>query len=84
VRVLVATEADEAVLRVQDDGPGLTSVDRQRAFEPYYRGVGGGAGLGLTIAREIITTHQGRIWLRDRAAGGAEAGFSLALSSPAR
>ena len=84
VRVLVATEADEAVLRVQDDGPGLTSVDRQRAFEPYYRGVGGGAGLGLTIAREIITTHQGHIWLRDRAAGGAEAGFSLALSSPAR
>jgi signal transduction histidine kinase len=86
VQVRVAAEADQAVLRVQDNGDGLAAEDLERAFEAYYRGTssgtGGGTGLGLTIAREIVTAHQGRIWLRNRAGGGAEAGFALPLSSP--
>lgn len=64
-------------LLVLDDGRGLTPEDAERAFEPYYSGPGGGAGLGLTIAREIVVAHQGQIWLHPRPEGGAEAGFRL-------
>ena len=86
VAVRVGAEAGEAVLRVEDDGEGLAGEELERAFEAYYRGSGGGAGLGLTIAREIVTAHKGRIWLQNRATGGAEAGFALPRSqaAPAR
>ena len=71
-------EADgRVVLRVLDDGRGPSEEEQARAFEPYYRGQQGGAGLGLSIAREIVAAHGGRIWLRRRPEGGAEAGFAL-------
>jgi signal transduction histidine kinase len=68
---------DEVVLRVSDTGQGLTPEEAGRAFEPYYRGEGGGAGLGLSIAREIVNAHGGRIWLEPKPEGGAEAGFAV-------
>ncbi len=77
VRVLLVAEGQQAILRVLDEGPGLAPGEAVRAFEPYYRGPGGGAGLGLTIAREIVAAHGGQIWLVARPEGGAEAGFSL-------
>ena len=67
----------QVTLVVEDDGRGLAAEEAVRAFEPYYRGPGGGAGLGLTIAREIVVAHEGEIWLRARPEGGAEAGFRL-------
>jgi signal transduction histidine kinase len=72
-------------VRVLDDGRGPTDEEAARAFEPYYRGPEGGAGLGLSIAREIVVAHGGRIWLVARPEGGAEAGFRLPcedLASP--
>jgi signal transduction histidine kinase len=71
-------EADrQVILRVLDDGRGPTEEEAARSFEPYYRGPEGGAGLGLSIAREIVAAHGGQIWLRQRPEGGGEAGFSL-------
>jgi signal transduction histidine kinase len=74
----------EVTLTVLDSGRGLTAEEESRAFEPYFRGPGGGAGLGLPIAREIVAAHGGRIWLKPRGVlasgedvGGAEAGFAL-------
>jgi signal transduction histidine kinase len=82
VQVSLAVGEGEIILRVLDDGRGLTADELEHAFEPYYRGAGGGAGLGLTIAREIVLAHSGRIWLRPRPEGGAEVGFSLPTSPP--
>jgi signal transduction histidine kinase len=84
IRVRVGSDVDRATLTVVDDGCGLTVEEAGRAFEPYQRGAGGGAGLGLTIAREIVQAHGGRIWLQPRPGGGAEAGFSLPLQSSRR
>lgn len=81
VLVQVSGQEREVILTITDDGRGLTAEDSERAFEPYYRGEGGGAGLGLTIAREVIENHGGRIWLKARQEGGTEAGFSLPRSA---
>jgi signal transduction histidine kinase len=77
VRVGIEVAADEVTLFVSDDGRGLSAEEQAHAFEPYFRGPDGGAGLGLTIAREIVAAHGGRIWLKPRPQGGAEAGFAL-------
>ena len=82
VHVEVEARQGEMVLSVLDDGRGLTAEEAARAFEPYFRGHGGGAGLGLAIAREIVEAHGGCIWLRRRPTGGAEAGFALPCPVP--
>jgi signal transduction histidine kinase len=77
VQVRASAHGDQVTLRVLDEGRGLADEEAAQAFEPYFRGQGGGAGLGLTIAREIVSAHHGQIWLKARPGGGAEAGFSL-------
>jgi signal transduction histidine kinase len=77
VEICLVHTGSEATFTVTDNGRGLTEEEADRAFEPYFRGAGGGAGLGLTIAREIVDAHGGRIWLQVRPEGGAVAGFSL-------
>ena len=77
VQVRIDEAERQVTLRVLDEGRGPSKEEQARAFEPYYRGPQGGAGLGLSIAREIVAAHGGRIWLLARPEGGAEAGFSL-------
>jgi len=53
----------EAVVVVEDDGPGIPEATRERFFEVFYSSRGGGTGLGLPIARQIVEKHGGRIQL---------------------
>jgi signal transduction histidine kinase len=75
--------ADQVVVRVVDDGPGMPEDELERAFEPFYRGERsrsretGGTGLGLGIARNIARAHGGELVLKNRAAGGLEAILTL-------
>jgi signal transduction histidine kinase len=80
VQVQVSAEQDKVRFIVLDNGRGLTDEEAERAFEAYFRGPEGGAGLGLTIAHEIVSAHGGRIWLTTHPKGGAEAGFTLPRS----
>jgi signal transduction histidine kinase len=77
VSVRIVPGKEDLTLFVDDNGRGMTPDKIEQAFEPYFRGAGGGAGLGLSIAREIIHAHGGRIWLKARQEGGTEAAFSL-------
>ena len=84
-----ATADGNAIVTVDDEGPGVPAQFRNRIFgrferAPSEQGVQGGAGLGLAISREIITRHEGRIWLEDLPEGGARFAFSLGLMQPAR
>jgi signal transduction histidine kinase len=81
VQVRVRATDQAVILSIVDNGRGLTAEEAVRAFEPYYRGTGGGAGLGLTIAREIVRAHGGRIWLEPRPDRGVEAAFALPFPS---
>jgi signal transduction histidine kinase len=56
-------------LIVEDDGPGIGASERERVFDPFYRGQGsvaGGSGLGLAIVKEIAQSHGAHWDLRSR------------------
>ncbi|MGW2631814.1 sensor histidine kinase [Streptomyces chattanoogensis] len=71
VRVTVAREGEWAVLRVDDDGPGVPEEERERIFERFVRlddaraRDDGGAGLGLAIARDVAVRHGGSLAVRE-------------------
>jgi signal transduction histidine kinase len=58
----------EAVVRIEDNGPGVPPEIQQRIFEPFFttKPQGEGSGLGLDICRKIIEKHGGRIELESR------------------
>ncbi len=65
-------------LLVDDDGPGIAPDRRESVFRPFETG-GGGTGLGLTIARDIIRAHGGEIMLEQSPMGGLRARIRLPL-----
>ncbi|MBI3979966.1 MAG: HAMP domain-containing histidine kinase [Chloroflexi bacterium] len=69
LRARAAGGAVEAL--VEDTGPGILPEDLPRVFERYRRGAGGGLGLGLAIAREIVEAHGGTIRVESLPEGGA-------------
>jgi signal transduction histidine kinase len=56
-------EGNAVVVRVMDDGPGITAEIRNRIFDPFFttKPVGKGTGLGLDIVRRLILRHNGQI-----------------------
>ena len=65
IHITVRTARRKGGIRisVEDDGPGMTVEQRQRAFDPFYstRQKQGGTGLGLSIAHGIVEGHGGKI-----------------------
>ena len=74
---------DRLTLTVRDHGPGIPTAELERVFEPFYRLESsrsrdtGGAGLGLSIARNIVRAHGGELILRNHTQGGLEAVLEL-------
>ena len=80
IRVTAGREGGETVVRVVDDGPGLTERARQRLFQPFAGSASpGGAGLGLAISRELAQANGGVLEL---AATGPQ-GTTFELRLPA-
>jgi two-component system sensor histidine kinase KdpD len=78
VEVRAEAWGSDLVIRVDDRGRGLDAAEAEAVFEPFHRGAqGGGAGLGLAIARGFVTANGGRLWAEPRAGGGAS--FMLAF-----
>ena len=77
VVVRVARSGGEAVLAVEDTGPGIPEDAKGRIFERFYRVDAArsrnvpGTGLGLSIVRHIVELHHGQVEAANRAGGGA-------------
>lgn len=61
----------EAVVEIEDEGPGIPAELKARLFEPYVTTKPQGTGLGLAIAQRIIQEHAGRLEVSDGTSGGA-------------
>ncbi len=71
------------VLSVADTGPGIAPADQKRIFEPFQqvnsvlRRHKGGTGLGLTISKQFVEMHGGKMWLESEVGVGTTFFFSL-------
>ncbi len=85
VEVRVRREDAHAVLRVEDDGPGVPVAERQAVLEPFARGAAttaAGTGLGLAIVAQQAALHGGTLTLGDAALGGLAVTVTLAGGAP--
>ena len=87
-RIILAAEviADQLSVSVADNGPGLPAGREEAVFQKFTRGeresATPGVGLGLTICRAIVESHQGKIVATHRPGGGARFTFTLPLGHP--
>jgi two-component system sensor histidine kinase ChvG len=97
VRVGLQRTGGQVVVTVEDDGPGIPGENLETVFERFYTsrpktpsavtpvsGIGN-SGLGLSIARQIVLAHGGRIWAENRlGADGQVVGARFTVSLPVR
>jgi len=87
-RITLAREGREAVLRIEDDGPGIPEHEIARMMEPFTRleasrnSGTGGTGLGLTLARAIADQHGGTLTLTNRRSENGIAGLTATMRLP--
>ena len=79
---------DEVILTCRDTGIGIPEAERERIFEKFYQVDSsatrrfGGAGLGLSIVREIVLLHGGRIWVESTPGHGSTFFIALPKNPP--
>jgi histidine kinase len=84
LRMSLVKNGPDALLTVSDDGLGIPQGDLSHVFEQFYRadasrGQSSGSGLGLSIARELVQLHGGKIWIVNNSGGGAAVNIALPL-----
>jgi two-component system sensor histidine kinase HydH len=71
VLLALSSAAGGLSIVVEDEGAGLSGVDSQRVFEPFFTSRATGAGLGLAVVRRVVLAHGGAVGVRERSGGGA-------------
>ena len=85
-RVEIRTRAGaggDVVMEITDDGPGIPEEARERIFDVFYSNRGGGTGLGLPIARQIVQRHGGSIEVETAVGEGTTFRIRLPRRHPA-
>ena len=88
VRAHPETEPGFVRVDVEDSGPGISENERRTVFESLHQLAarssedGGGLGLGLHIAKQVVTRHGGGIAVDDSELGGARFSFTLPVDDP--
>jgi signal transduction histidine kinase/CheY-like chemotaxis protein len=88
ISIRVAERDQHVVVSVTDTGPGILPEDAERIFEPFCQGTSdlwhdkGGSGLGLSVSKQFVELHGGRIWLESEPEAGTTFSFELPISPP--
>lgn len=89
VRVaLLAGEAGQLKITIEDDGPGIPEENLETIFQRFYTSrpkgtsFGNNSGLGLSISRQIVEAHHGKIWAENRIEGGIVVGAKFTIVLP--
>ena len=85
IQVRLRRKGAEVIVEVEDDGPGITEEEQKRIFEPYYqvepdRQHFTGLGLGLTVSKQLVELHGGRIWVHSGLSKSSTFAFSLPIA----
>jgi signal transduction histidine kinase len=70
-------EAGQALVAVQDSGPGIDSATQEQLFKAFFTTKRNGMGMGLSICRSIVEAHGGRVWASRNSGSGATFQFVL-------
>jgi two-component system, OmpR family, sensor kinase len=87
IEIAVSTVDGVGRISVADHGPGLSSEEMVRIFEPFYRADpsrsrdSGGAGLGLSIVNAVVSAHGGQVHVKETSGGGVTFEVELPLAS---
>ena len=75
----------DIAIRVADNGPGIPDEIMRRVFEPYFttKPAGVGTGIGLSICRNVVEAHGGKVTLGNRPGGGAQFDITLPIADVA-
>ena len=76
------SETNQAILKVEDTGIGMTEEEQQHAFELFYQGDHDnhkGSGLGLALTKELVTLHHGSISVKSKKGKGATFTINIPL-----
>ncbi|MBI2169486.1 MAG: PAS domain-containing sensor histidine kinase [Actinobacteria bacterium] len=85
VRLSPSSDGSEVRIAVHDEGPGIPGDDLERVFTKFYRSGEGrptGSGLGLYIARGLVESHGGRMWVESEPGQGCTFVFTLPSGVP--
>ncbi|MGD9602516.1 MAG: ATP-binding protein [Gammaproteobacteria bacterium] len=82
IRISSHGDAQTLTIVVDDDGPGIPAASREEVLEPFVSHRAGGIGLGLSVVREIVHRHGGRLAVGDSPLGGASMAFTLPRRQP--
>ena len=82
ITVAIRTRADHLLVEVADRGAGMSAAQLRQALLPFFSTKPSGSGLGLTICREIVEAHGGRLALSNRDGGGMVASIALPQDHP--
>jgi signal transduction histidine kinase len=78
VRITAEMQDSEALVHVEDTGPGIAQEIRAQLFQPFVSaGKRNGLGLGLALARQTILDHSGDMWVESAPGRGARFSFRL-------
>jgi len=84
--ILVSTQRGTRVVSVVDEGIGIPKDEQEKVFDSFVQGSktrsqSGGTGLGLTLSKEIVELHDGRIWIESPPLG-EEKGTAVSFELP--
>ena len=88
VRLKVTDEEQTVLITVSDTGIGLPEGDEEKIFEEFYRGANAreierdSTGLGLSIVRQVVERHGGKVWARNNESGGSTFSFRIPKKGP--